>query len=120
MVESREHPMRHVVKALIVAAGVVACIRNAAHGEPPRRIRKPSKRSREPHLPFVAPKPYSDRYNPARLTLPSTTKLPDGAPAFASNDPAELCRSKRIPKHRPPVTDAEARRLIHGYHACVN
>jgi iduronate 2-sulfatase len=74
----------------------------------------------KPHLPFVAPQPYWDRYDPVKLSLPSTTRLPDGAPAFASNDSAELRRYKGIPKQGPPVTDAEARRLIHGYHACVS
>jgi arylsulfatase A-like enzyme len=74
----------------------------------------------KPHLPFVAPQQYWDRYDPAALTLPSNPTLPEAAPAFVSNDSAELRRYKGIPKAGPPVTDADARRLIHGYHACVS
>jgi iduronate 2-sulfatase len=74
----------------------------------------------KPHLPFVAPKADWDRYDPAALPLPANRTLPSGAPAFASNDAAELRRYKGIPQQGPPVTDAEARHLIHGYHACVS
>lgn len=74
----------------------------------------------KPHLPFVAPKADWDRYDPASLPLPANRTLPSGAPAFASNDAAELRRYKGIPQQGPPVTDAEARHLIHGYHACVS
>lgn len=74
----------------------------------------------KPHLPFVAPKADWDRYDPAALTLPMNRTLPSGAPAFASNDASELRRYKGIPKDGPPVTDAEARHLIHGYRACVS
>ena len=74
----------------------------------------------KPHLPFVAPAACWDLYDPDSLPLPSHPGLPSGAPAFASNDSAELRRYKGIPKHGPPVTEAEARRLIHGYHACVS
>lgn len=74
----------------------------------------------KPHLPFVAPKADWDRYDPATLRLPANSALPSGAPAFASNDAAELRRYKGIPKVGPPVSDAQARHLIHGYHACVS
>jgi len=74
----------------------------------------------KPHLPFVAPRPYWNRYDPATLPLPSNAAPPAGAPAFASNDSAELRRYRGIPPQGPPVGDAEARRLIHGYHACVS
>jgi arylsulfatase A-like enzyme len=74
----------------------------------------------KPHLPFVAPKADWDRYDPATLPLAANRTPPSGAPTFASNDAAELRRYKGIPADGPPVTDAEARRLIHGYHACVS
>ena len=74
----------------------------------------------KPHLPFVAPQRYWDRYDPSSLPLPSQPDLPNSAPAFASNDSAELRRYKGIPRQGPAVTDAEARHLIHGYHACVS
>lgn len=74
----------------------------------------------KPHLPFVAPKRYWDRHDPAALPLPADATPPQAAPAFASNDSSELRRYKNIPASGPPVTDAEARRLVHGYHACVS
>lgn len=74
----------------------------------------------KPHLPFIAPRAYWDRYDPATLALPTNPAPPAAAPAFASNDSSELRRYKGIPKAGPPVTDAEAVHLIHGYHACVS
>ncbi|MFM9025745.1 MAG: sulfatase [Planctomycetaceae bacterium] len=74
----------------------------------------------KPHLPFVAPKRYWDRHDPATITLPKDDRLPEGAPAFASNDSSELRRYKDIPQRGPPVDAALARQLIHGYRACVS
>ncbi len=74
----------------------------------------------KPHLPFIAPQRYWDRYDPAGFSLPPNTTLPENAPACASNDSAELRRYKGIPKQGAPVTEAESLRLIHGYHACVS
>jgi iduronate 2-sulfatase len=74
----------------------------------------------KPHLPFIAPRPYWERYDSATLALATSPTLPRHAPAFASNDAAELRRYRGIPKEGPPVTDEEARHLVHGYHACVS
>ncbi|MFM9010187.1 MAG: sulfatase [Planctomycetota bacterium] len=73
----------------------------------------------KPHLPFVAPKRYWDRHDSASFAPPADDRLPESAPAFASNDSSELRRYQGIPASGPPVTAAESRRLIHGYHACV-
>jgi iduronate 2-sulfatase len=73
-----------------------------------------------PHLPFVAPKRYWDRHDPASIALPQDARLPDGAPAFATNDSSELRRYKDIPQSGPPVDAALAKKLIHGYRACVS
>lgn len=74
----------------------------------------------KPHLPFIAPKPYWDRYEASALHLPAASEPPAASPAFASNDSAELRRYKGIPQTGSPVDADEARRLIHGYHACVS
>lgn len=39
----------------------------------------------QPHLPFVAPKKYYDRYDPAKLPLPTVATPPRGAPAGTLN-----------------------------------
>lgn len=74
----------------------------------------------KPHLPFVAPKPYWDHYDPAALPLAAHAEPPRSAPAFASNDSSELRRYRGVPQEGPPVTLQEARRLVHGYRACVS
>jgi iduronate 2-sulfatase len=74
----------------------------------------------KPHLPFIAPKRYWDLYDRSEFPLPEDDKLPQDAPAFASNDSSELRRYKGVPQSGPPVSAAEASRLIHGYHACVS
>lgn len=73
-----------------------------------------------PHLPFVAPKRYWDLYDAAQVPLAPNPRPPEGAPDFATNDASELRRYQGIPKQGPPVDDARARELIHGYLACVS
>ena len=74
----------------------------------------------KPHLPFVAPKRYWDLYDRSEFPPPADDALPRGAPSYASNDSSELRRYKGVPPSGPPVSAAEASRLIHGYHACVS
>ena len=74
----------------------------------------------KPHLPFVAPRRYWDLYDRSEFPPPADDGLPRDAPAFASNDSSELRRYKGVPPSGPPVSAAEASRLIHGYHACVS
>jgi arylsulfatase A-like enzyme len=73
----------------------------------------------KPHLPFVAPKRYWDLYDPAKFTLAEHRTIPAGAPPYASNGVGELRTYDGIPK-QGPVSDEQARRLIHGYHAAVS
>ena len=74
---------------------------------------------KKPHLPFVAPKKYWDRYDRAALDLAPFQEMPKGAPAYAFQDSWELrsCYSG-IPEGRLP--EAMQRELIHGYYACVS
>lgn len=74
----------------------------------------------KPHLPFVAPKKYWNLYDPDHIQLPPNQSLPQDAPPFASNDASELRRYKDVPKEGPAASDEEARRLIHGYLACIS
>lgn len=73
----------------------------------------------KPHMPFLAPKRYWDLYDPKDIPLAMNPSLPDGAPAFASNDASELRRYNGVPVSGP-IPDDMARHLVHAYYACVS
>jgi iduronate 2-sulfatase len=73
----------------------------------------------KPHLPFVAPKKYWDLYDPDKIPLPLIDHLPDGAPVFAGHDNGELHSYANCPKGNPVPADF-AKKLRHGYYACVS
>ncbi len=73
----------------------------------------------KPHLPFVAPKKYWDLYNPDKIPLPFTDKLPDGAPEFVGHNNGELHSYKNVPQGNPIPADY-AKTLRHGYYACIS
>ena len=72
-----------------------------------------------PHLPFVAPKKYFDLYRPQNLPLASNPFPPKDVPQIALTDSAELRTYSDIPK-LGPVSDVQARGLIHAYYAAVS
>jgi iduronate 2-sulfatase len=57
----------------------------------------------KPHLPFCAPKKYWDLYDRASFSVPALRSPPEGD----------------MPTNGP-VTDEQARALIHGYHAAIS
>jgi len=74
----------------------------------------------KPHLPFNAPKKYWDLYDPEKIELADNPFAPEGAPKQA------LCRWGElrdgyggIPKEGN-LPDEMARKLVHGYYACVS
>ena len=73
----------------------------------------------KPHLPFCAPKKYWDLYDRSSFTVPSLRTPPEGAPKYAPTTWGELRQYSDIPE-TGPVTDEQARALIHGYHAAVS
>lgn len=73
----------------------------------------------KPHLPFCAPKRYWDLYDRAAFKLPSLRTAPEGAPRYAPTGWGELRQYSDMPE-TGPVTDDQARALIHGYHATVS
>jgi iduronate 2-sulfatase len=73
----------------------------------------------KPHLPFCAPKKYWDLYDPATFKLAERPTLPDGAPQYAGHTWGELRNYAGMPD-TGPVSNDEARKLIHGYHAAVS
>jgi iduronate 2-sulfatase len=74
----------------------------------------------KPHLPFVAPQKYWDLYDPAEIALPENYRdAPKDAPACSIHNWGELRAYRGVPK-QGPVSDEMARKLIHGYYACVS
>ncbi len=73
----------------------------------------------KPHLPFCAPKKYWDLYERASFTVPSLRTPPEGAPKYAPTTWGELRQYSDMPTNGP-VTDEQARALIHGYHAAIS
>lgn len=77
----------------------------------------------KPHLPFNAPKKYWDLYNREEIPLAPNPFLPENAPPMASSGSNEIRYLDM--KHAPraidgKVDDDDARRLRHGYFACVS
>jgi len=72
----------------------------------------------KPHLPFNAPKKYWDMYDRKKITLPANRKAPKDAASMAMTSWGELRGYVGMPA-KGPVSDDEARTLIHGYYACV-
>lgn len=73
----------------------------------------------KPHLPFVAPQKYWDLYDREQIHLPETYHRPQDAPRQSIHSWGELRAYSDIPA-RGPLTDEQARTLIHGYYACVS
>ena len=74
----------------------------------------------KPHLPFNAPKKYWDLYDHSKIQLPGNPNQPTNAPPKAKHAFGELRKFDGIPKNPLPVSDSMARKLIHGYYACVS
>nr|WP_286177522.1 sulfatase-like hydrolase/transferase [Rhodopirellula sp. JC639] len=78
-----------------------------------------------PHLSFVAPKKYWDLYDPEELPVLSGQKIPADAPPYAMHNNSELSHYVDLINMPKPWDEEElsadqARRLLHGYHACVS
>lgn len=74
----------------------------------------------KPHLPFVAPKKYWDLYKPSDIRLATNPNPPLDAPKYAWHNSGELRAYHDMPKNDKPFTEAQARRLVHGYYAAVS
>jgi iduronate 2-sulfatase len=73
----------------------------------------------KPHLPFVAPQKYWDLYDFDKIQLPETYHVPENAPSISIHSSGELRSYAGIPP-KGPIDDMTARKLIHGYYACVS
>jgi iduronate 2-sulfatase len=73
----------------------------------------------KPHLPFCAPRKYWDLYDRAAFSVPALRTAPEGAPKYAPSGWGELRQYSDI-ADSGPLTDEQARTMIHGYHAAVS
>lgn len=73
----------------------------------------------KPHLPFVAPKKYFDLYTPESIRLASNPNAPRDVPQIALTEWGELRNYAGMPK-QGPLTDRQARELVHAYYAAVS
>lgn len=73
----------------------------------------------KPHLPFNAPKKYWDLYDADKINLANNPFVPKNAPEEAFTNWGELRSYYGMPKEGP-MPDDLARKLIHGYYACVS
>jgi len=74
----------------------------------------------KPHLPFVAPKRYWDLYSAEDIKLPENfDRIPENAPRHAIHPFNELRAYVGIPDEGP-IPPEMAKKLIHGYYACVS
>ncbi len=73
----------------------------------------------KPHLPFNAPKKYWDLYSAEQISLPYNYFRPENVPDIAIHNFGELRNYYGVPEEGP-VSDEMAKKLIHGYYACVS
>lgn len=74
---------------------------------------------RKPHLPFIAPKKYWDYYNPEKIDKANNPFYPKNVPEIALTSWGELRRYQDIPQ-KGPLSAEQAKKLKHGYYACVS
>lgn len=73
----------------------------------------------KPHLPFNAPKKYWDMYNRDDFELPVNYQQPSSTPRVAYHNSGELRHYYSVPE-KGLVSEDMAKKLIHGYYACVS
>lgn len=77
-----------------------------------------------PHLAFIAPKRYWDLYDRDKLPLAANPFLPEDMPEAAIAGNHELTHYMDLAEFpsatEDPIDEETARRLVHGYFACVS
>lgn len=73
----------------------------------------------KPHLPFNAPEKYWNMYDEETIELATNDYRPENAPDAAMHNWGELRNYSDIPR-AGRLTDEKARKLVHGYYACIS
>ena len=73
----------------------------------------------KPHLPFYAPRRYYELYKETSFNLPSTSSLPDGAPANANGKLGWIRDFQNVPDEGT-LSDAKTLELIRAYAASTS
>jgi iduronate 2-sulfatase len=78
-----------------------------------------------PHLAFVAPKKYWDLYDPASMPVLANEKPNPDTPQYSLHNNSEFSHYVDLidmpkPWDDEPLSDEMARKMLHGYHACVS
>lgn len=73
----------------------------------------------KPHLPFNAPNKYWELYDEIEIKLAQNPYPPKNAPKLSTPDFGELRAYYGIPENGT-LSDSLARKLIHGYYACIS
>lgn len=74
----------------------------------------------KPHLPFAAPKKYWDLYAEDSIPLSPNPYKPEGVKAYSLAHYELKSYKGEYNKNGEPVPDSVARKLVHGYYACVS
>ncbi len=77
----------------------------------------------KPHLPFTAPKKYWDMYNEAELPIAPFAGIPENSSKASLHGSGEFNQYKLGEEKaslNAPVSDEYARKVRHGYFACVS
>lgn len=74
----------------------------------------------KPHLPFNAPRKYWDMYPPDKINLADNPFLPKNATEYTAYNWNELRNYIGMPQGESLMPDDLARKLVHGYYACVS
>ena len=74
----------------------------------------------KPHVPYVAPKKYSDLYSADVFSTPVVDELPSGAPPQAHNGDSRELRGYVGIDSKGPIPANQARWVTHGYNAGVS
>lgn len=72
-----------------------------------------------PHLPFNAPTPYWDLYDPNQFVPDGPASWPAAGPPVAATNWEELRGYRNMPA-AGPLSEQQARQMLHGYHAAVS
>ena len=98
------------------ALAAIEALRRVSHSDQPFFL---ALGFHKPHLPFNAPRRYWDLYDTSSLPLAANAFEPEGVTPYSLTNYGELRGYFGVPK-QGDIQETLARKLIHGYCACVS